>query len=277
MAETSTAAASKPPAKKPPAAAAAPAPAQAKRKVTLFHLDTRDAYIVAYYADEGRLFAEAAVYINGWVPQGTSCFTVAEGGMSVEFTRATDGRCFDNKILKNIMKNKYSDDASRVTAYDEALQAMCRAKVNADGMGLYWGTPQVINFKEKVTGESKTLLYPYPSGHKVNGNRQYNTLATCRVELARQRNAVRGQAQVEVVDLFGIASSQESYDDRRPPPFSPPPQKRKRDARNKRPFSFGVGEDGYAGAGGVRGGYSEVREDCEYEDYDENGGGKRGY
>ncbi len=92
-------------------------------------------------------------------------------------------------------------------------------------MGLYWGTPQIINFKEKVTGESKTLLYPYPSGHKVNGHCQYNTLATCRVELARQRNAVRGQAQVKVIDLFGIASSQESYDDdRRPPPFSPPKQ-----------------------------------------------------
>ncbi len=97
------------------------------------------------------------------------------------------------------MKNKFSDDASRVTAYDEALQAMCRAKINANGMGLYWGTPQVINFKERVTGESKTLLYPYPSGHKLNGHRQYNTLATCRVEVARQRNAVRGQAQVEVI------------------------------------------------------------------------------
>ncbi len=74
--------------------------------------------------------------------------------------------------LSSVLDLSFSRLPRDISRGDEALQAMCQAKINADGMGLYWGGAQVINFKEKVTGESKTLLYPYPSGHKVNGYRQ---------------------------------------------------------------------------------------------------------
>jgi hypothetical protein len=53
-------AAAKQAAKKSTAAAAAAAPAPAK-KITLYHIDTRDTSVVAYYQDDDVSYVEAAV------------------------------------------------------------------------------------------------------------------------------------------------------------------------------------------------------------------------
>ena len=273
MTETSqpaTAAAAKSAAKKPPAAvvvAAAPA-----KKIALYSIDTRDTYAVAYYEQDDISYAEVAVYVNGVVPEGTYRFTVALDGMSIMWERATHKRVFDKKLLQGLMRGEYSSSHSRVIAYDNAFQEMLGNGVTPDPSKLYWGSAQVIKLKEKVTGTPVFGHHPYPTKTKIKEQTQFNTLVHCRVKLAKQRVEATAKTHYDVIDLFNLASSQESYDDdRRPPPFSPPPQKCKRDARNKRPpFSYDK-----CAAAGKRGGYSEVSEERDY-DYGEDRGGKRG-
>ncbi len=134
-------------AKKPPTAPVPPA-----KNIALYHIDTRDTSIVAYYEEDNISYAEAAVHVNGMICEGTYRFSVASDGMSILWQRATHKRCFDKKLLRAIMGLRYSSSNSRVIAYDNALQEMHGSNITPDSSNLYWGTAQVIKLTEKVTG-----------------------------------------------------------------------------------------------------------------------------
>ncbi len=163
-----------------------------------------------------------ALYINGVVTKGTYRFTVADDGMSVLWQRVIHKRCFDKKLLQGIMKDKYSSSHSRVIAYNNVLQEMHLNRLTPDTSGLYWGAPQVIRLSKKVTGSHLESVHPYPTIVKIQGATQHNTLAHCRVILARQRIKASAPMHYRVIDLFGLQSSQESNDIHQEPPYSPP-------------------------------------------------------
>ncbi len=170
------------------------------------------------------------LYVNGVVPKGTYRFTVAEDGMWVSWQCAIHKHCFDKKLLQGIMKDKYSSSHSRVIAYDNVLQEMHLNRLTPNASGLYWGAPQVIRLSKKVIGLHLESVHPYPTKVKIQGATQYNTLAHCRVMLARQRIKASAPTHYRVIDLFGLQSSQESNDDHQEPPYSPPKRSRNKDA-----------------------------------------------
>jgi hypothetical protein len=115
-------------------------------------------------------------------------------------------------------------------------------------------------------------VYHYPTKVKTQGLTQYNTLAHCRVKLAKQRVEATAKTHVTVLALFNLQLSQENHDDNdRWPPFSPPKKHRNPDGRgsasHKRPPPCYY-NDKQA---------KKVEEsECEFgNDYD--GGGKQGY
>jgi hypothetical protein len=209
-----------------------------------------------------------ALYINGVVPKGTYCFTVAKDRMSVTWQRAIHKRCFDKKLLQGIMKDKYFSSHSRVIAYDNVLQEMHVNRLSPNASGLYWGGPQVIRLSKKVTGLHLESVHMYPTKVKILGATQYNTLAHCRVMLARQRIKASAPTHYRVINLFGLQSSQESNDYHQDPPYSPPKRSRIMDAHvvtsRKRSQNTYIND--------------KANVDIE-RDFDANydGGGKRGY
>ena len=66
-------------------------------------------------------------------------------------------------------------------------QEMLANGVTPDPSKLYWGSAQVIKLKEKVTGTPVFGHHPYPTKTKIKEQTQFNTLAHCRVKLAKQR------------------------------------------------------------------------------------------
>ena len=215
--------------KKPPAVAKATSTKPAKvvisipaKKIALYHLDTCDAAIVAYYSDGGVDYAEVEVHVNGGLPPGTYRFSLAENGMTISFSRGISAVCFDTKRFRGVMGPKYSQSSSWVMAFDNAVQAMYHNKVTPDTGGQYWGAPQVINLREKCTGTPVINIYPYRTNFKIEGARQYNILVHCRVQLAVQRISRSAPTHSRVIDLFDIQSSQDSHDQAHP---SPPPQR----------------------------------------------------
>jgi hypothetical protein len=262
------AAATKPPAdKKKTASAVVAIPAPAK-KIALYYLDTRDTSVVAYYQDDGVGYAELALYVNGVVPKGTYHFTVAEDGMPVSWQRAIHKRCFDKKLLQDIMKDKYSSSHSRDIAYKNVLQEMHLNRLTPDASGLYWGAPQVIRLSKKVTGLHLKLVHQYPTKVKIQGATQYDTLAHCRVMLARQCIKASAPTHYRVINLFGLQSSQESNNNHQEPPYSPLKRSCNTDAHVvtscKRSQNAYIGDK------------ANVHDERDL-DADYDGGGKRGY
>jgi hypothetical protein len=131
------------------------------------------------------------------------------------------------------MRGKFTTSHSNVIAYCDMVQAMKRNKVIPNAGGLYWGNPQVICLNQRCTGTPHEAIYPYPTQHKITDNnqikqRQYNTLAHCRVQLAEQRYTNVGATHYRTIDLFGIGSPQESHGD----PPTPPPKRRNKKAKH---------------------------------------------
>jgi hypothetical protein len=122
------------------------------------------------------------------------------------------------------MSPKYSESSSRVMAFDNAVQAMYHDKVIPDAGGQYWGPPQVIQLCKKCTGTPVIHTYVYPTSFKIEGARQYNTLAHCWVQLAVQCISRLAPTHSRVINLFDIQSpSQESRDDHDDRGSPPPP------------------------------------------------------
>jgi hypothetical protein len=175
--------------------------------IVLYSLDVRDAAIVVYYNDKGVDYAEVKVHVNGVIPLGTSCFSLAKDGMSVSWQRAMDWRCFSKEHLKVVMQGKFSSSHSHVITYCNVVQGMKQNKVFPNAGGLYCGTPQVIRLNQHCTGTPHKAIYPYHMQHKITDNdgvkhRQYNTLAHCRVQLAEQRYTNVGTTHYSTIDLF---------------------------------------------------------------------------
>ena len=82
----------------------------------------------------------------------------------------------------------------------------------------------MIKLKEKVTGTPVFGHHPYPTKTKIKEQTQFNTLAHCRVKLAKQCIVATAKTHITVLNLFNLQSRQESHedDDRGPPPFFPP-------------------------------------------------------
>ena len=250
---------------KPPAAAAAadtvmPPPAAKTKPLEPYSIDVRDAAIVTYYNDAAIDYAEVEIHVNGVVPEGSCKFTVAADCMSISWQRATDKICFASEHLKAVMKNDYSMSHNRVIAYDDVAQKMIGDKVTPDAAGRFWGAPQVIKLKARVTGTPKESFLPYPTAHtaewKGKAHRQFNTLCHCKVQLEKQRFTNMVKAERRTINLFDLPSSQDSNDDP-----SPPPKKRRKKKSRDRQMREVVEEDDDGGD----------------DDDDDNGGGKRGY
>ena len=179
-------------------------------------------------------YAEVEVHVNGGLPPGTYRFSLAENGMRISFSRGISAVCFDTRRFWGVMGIKYSESSSCVMAFNNSVQAMYRDKVIPDAGGQYWGAPQVIQLREKCTGTPVIHTYPYRTSFKIEGNRQNNTLAHCRVQLAVQRISRSAPTHSRVIDLFDIQSSQESHDrDNRghPPPPTQRHNKKRKSAR----------------------------------------------
>ena len=73
------------------------------KKIALYHLDTSDAAIVAYYSDGGVDYAEVEVHVNGRLPPGTYRFSLAENGMTISFSQGISLVCFDTKHFWGVM------------------------------------------------------------------------------------------------------------------------------------------------------------------------------
>jgi hypothetical protein len=248
-----------PPKLKTPVAAAATTAAtkiitSTPAKIVLFHLDMRDAAMIAYYSDGGVDYAEVEMHVTGAVPPGTYRFALAEDGMSISWQRGIDKRCLDKGRFKGVMGRKYSSSSSRVVAYSNVMQAMHQSKVSPDAVGQYWGAPQVIRLTEKCTGTPLESIYHYRTPFKVEGHHQYNTLLHCRVQLAVQRYSNAAPTHSRVIDLFGIQSSQESCES-----YEPKQHSRK------------GGGGGGRGGGGKR---AKLKSHYEEEEEEEDGGRK---
>ena len=136
----------------------------------------------------------------------------------------------------------------------------------------------MIKLTEKVTSSPIKSVYPYPTKVKIQGHTQYNTLAHCRVKLAKQRIEATTKTHVAVLDLFNLQSSQESHnnDDCWPPfLFSPPKERRNPDICNTdiRGFASRRLTSSYHDNKVAR----KVEESEREFNNDYNGGGKLGY
>jgi hypothetical protein len=99
------------------------------------------------------------------------------------------------------MGNKFSESSSHIIAYCNVVLAMYHDKVTLNAGGLYWEAPQVIQLCKKCTGAPATNIHLYNMSFKINRDCQN-----------RPPNPQR------LIDLFGIASNQESHNDHPPPP-----------------------------------------------------------
>ena len=107
------------------------------KKIALYHIDTRDTSVVAYYHDNDISYAEATVYINGVIPKGKYRFSMSLNGMLILWQRNTHKRCFYKKLLQAIMGSSYSLRDSRVITYDNFHQEMHGSKVTPNPSNLY--------------------------------------------------------------------------------------------------------------------------------------------
>ena len=134
----------------------------------------------------------------------------------------TDKICFASKHLKAVMKEDYSTSHSHVIAYDDAAQKMMGDKVTPDAAGRFWGAPQVIHLKARVTDTPKELFLPYPTMHMAKwrgqAHHQFSTLCHCKVQLKKQRYTNMAEAEHCNINLFDIPSSQDSNNDPSLPP-----------------------------------------------------------
>jgi hypothetical protein len=224
-----------------------------------------DAAVVVYYNNEGINYAKVEVHVNGVIPLGTSCFLLAKDMMSVSWQQVVDQRCFSRGQLREVMRGKFSTSHSRVIPYCNVVQAMKQNKViPANTGGLYWGTRQVIHLNQHCTGTPHKAIYPYPTQHKITKNngikqRQYNTLAHCRVQLAEQCYKNISATHYHTIDLFGIGSPQESHSD---PPTPPPKCHNKKSAADKRAHHRYIEAEEE----------DDKRNDCYNDDDDDNNG-----
>jgi hypothetical protein len=204
----------------------------------LYSLNVRDAAVIANYNNKGINYAEVEVRVNGMIPPGTSCFLLAKDTMLVSWHQATNWRCFLKEHLCGVMRGKFSTSHSWVIAYCNVVQAMKQNKVIPNTGRLYWGTPQVIRLNQHCTGTLHEAIYTYPTQHKIMDSdgikqRQYNTLAHCRVQLAEQCYTIVGATHYHTIDLFGIGLPQGSQGN---PPMPPPKHHNKKSKRVRRRY-----------------------------------------
>lgn len=217
-----------------------------------FLLDAHDGYVVAYYTEDGLNYAEVEVIVNGVLPANGYRFEVRPDGMAVTWMRSFHRVCFSKDHLQATMGSSYSLSNSRVVAYDNVTEEMKKSKVTPDASRLYWGEPQVVPLKSKVTGTPKISFIRFPTGEtaerKGKKHLQFSSIYYCRIMLAEQRSANNAKVESKVVDLLDLPSSQSSDN-------SPPPRCKKR---------------------AHRGGGHEVRDDDDDENDDDDDGGYGG-
>ena len=97
------------------------------KKISLYHLDTRDAAIVAYYSNWEVDYAKVEVHVNGGLPPGTYRYSLAENGMTISFSRGISAVCFDMRRFRGAMGPKFSKSSSRVMAF--GLRQCCPGHV----------------------------------------------------------------------------------------------------------------------------------------------------
>jgi hypothetical protein len=158
-------------------------------------------------------------HINGVLADGCYKILLAEDGLSVKFKRAINKLCFAKDHLKSIMGDKYSDSHSLVTAVDVSANLMRKDRVEEVG-DYYWGAEQVVHLLHRCTGTPVLGKAEYYTGIKVGPHKQYNSVFTCKVQVADQHMNTMQSVKTTVVNLFDIPSSQEDS----PPP--PPKQRR---------------------------------------------------
>jgi hypothetical protein len=237
-----------------------PPPAAKIKPLEPYSIDVRNVAVVTYYNNTAVDYAEVKICVNGVVPEGSCKFTVAADSMSILWQRATDKICFASEHLKAVMKNDYSMSHNRVIAYHDVAQKMIGNNETPDAAGRFWGAPQVIKLKARVTGTPKESFLPYPTVHmaewKGKAHRQFNTLCHCKVQLEKQCFTNMVKAERRTINLFDLPSSQDSNDN----PSLPPKKRRKKKSRDRQMREV-VKEDDNSGGN----------------DDDDNGGGKCGY
>jgi len=158
-----------------------------------FLLDAHDGYVVAYYTEDGLNYAEVEVIVNGVLPANGYRFEVRPDGMAVTWMRSFHRVCFSKDHLQATMGSSSSLSNSRVVAYNNVTEEMKKSKVTPDASRLYWGEPQVVPLKSKVTGTPKISFIRFPTGEtaerKGKKHLQFSSIYYCRIMLAEQRSA----------------------------------------------------------------------------------------
>lgn len=186
-----------------------------------YNVNMLDGWCCVKYLDGEFDFFFIEFHINGVIPEGGYKVVFADDGLSVKFKRAIHILCFAKHHLKSIMGDKYNDAHSLVTAVDVNADQMRKDKVEQSG-DYYWGAEQVVHLKERCTGTPTIKYVEYYNGNKVGKYKQYNSVVTCKVQVADQRMNSMKAVSRSVVNLFDIPSSQEDS----PPP---PPRRRRTD------------------------------------------------
>ena len=184
-----------------------------------YDVNMSDGWCCVKYLDGEYDYYFLEFHINGVIPEGGYKVVFADDGCSVKFKRAIHMLCFSKHHLKSIMEDKYNDAHSLVTAVDVNADQMRKDKVEQSG-DYYWGAEQVVHLKERCTGTPTINYVEYYNGNKVGKYKQYNSVVTCKVQVADQRMNSMKAVSRSVVNLFDIPSSQEDS----PPP--PPKQRR---------------------------------------------------
>ena len=135
--------------------------------------------------------------------------------MAITWMRAFHRACFSKDHLEQTMGSSFSLSYNRVVAYDNVTEAMKRAKVTPDASRLYWGKPQVVPLRAKVTGTSRILFIQFLTGdtaeRKGRKHLQFSSIYYCRIMLAEQRSASNAKVESAVIDLLDLLSSQSSH------------------------------------------------------------------
>lgn len=192
-------------------------PSPKKAPVRSYNINMADGWSCVRYSDGPIDYFFIEFHINGVLPDGGYKIAFAEDGMSVKFKRAIRKKCFAKHHLKAIIKDKYSNSHSLVTATDQNADLMRRERVDESG-DYYWSADQIVYLEARCTGTPKFGYMEYPTGDSVQGHKQFNCVCTCRVQLADQRTNTMSSVHREVVNMLDLPSSQSSNDS---PPHYP--------------------------------------------------------
>lgn len=166
-----------------------------------YSFDTVDPTKVTKYCKKNTNYAEVNLFPGQVMGDDAVDVELIADGRKLRYQKSTPSLFGDTSWLKKSMGNAHHEDDSRVVAHDNATQVIRQNDKPKHKKN--WGAPenaQVIDLPFQCRGDIKTKWDFFKSGEVVNGQTQYVSILTCRIEAADQRKERAKNSKVVVHD-----------------------------------------------------------------------------